>query len=85
MSNDKRIVVVQAGWVFVGDYKVDEALNTVHLTDASCVRIWGTTAGLGQLALKGKQKDTILDFAGVIDIPIHSVIVTLKCNPSAWE
>lgn len=84
-KQEKRIVIVQAGWVFVGDYEFDKELNCVRLTDASCIRVWGTTAGLGQLALKGKQKETIFDFAGVVDVPLNSVVATLMCDPDAWK
>ncbi len=85
MKKEKRIVIVQAGWVFVGNYEFDKELNCVRLTDASCVRVWGTTAGLGQLALKGKQKETVLDFAGVVDVPLGSVVATLLCDQEVWK
>jgi hypothetical protein len=81
---EKRIVVVQAGWVFVGEYFYDDVLKCVRLTNASCIRVWGTTAGLGQLALKGKQKETVLDFAGVVDVPLSSVVATVMCDPEVW-
>ena len=86
-SEDKelRIVIVQAGWVFIGQYEFDRVLNCVRLTDASCIRVWGTTAGLGQLALKGKQKETVLDYAGVVDVPLGSVVATLVCDKSVWQ
>jgi len=84
-TQEKRIVIVQAGWVFVGNYEFDKELNCVRLTDASCVRVWGTTAGLGQLALKGKQKETVLDFAGVVDVPLGSVVATLLCDQEVWK
>lgn len=79
--SEKRIVIVQSGWVFVGDYELDDC---VRLTNASCIRVWGTTAGLGQLALKGPQKNTVLDFTGVVDVPLTSVVATLRCNPEVW-
>jgi hypothetical protein len=82
---EKRIVIAQSGWVFVGEYSVNKELHTVHLTDASCVRVWGTTAGLGQLALKGPRKETVLDFAGVVDVPLSSVVATLRCDSDAWK
>lgn len=81
----KRIVIVQSGWVFIGEYELDRELNCVRLTDASCIRVWGTTAGLGQLALKGVQKETVLDYAGVVDVPVGSVVATLLCDKEAWE
>jgi hypothetical protein len=82
--SEKRIVIVQAGWVFVGDYELDGEVSCVRLTNASCIRVWGTTAGLGQLALKGPQKNTVLDFTGVVDVPFTSVVATLRCNPEVW-
>jgi hypothetical protein len=81
----KRIVIVQSGWVFIGDYHFDKELNCVRLTNAYCIRKWGTTAGLGQLALQGKQKETVLDAAGVVDVPLGSVVATIECVPGVWE
>ena len=83
-KTERRIVIVQAGWVFIGIYQYDDNLKCVRLSDASCIRTWGTTSGLGQLALKGKQEETVLDFAGVVDVPLGSVVATLKCNPDVW-
>jgi hypothetical protein len=40
---------------------------------------------LGQLALKGKQKATELEYAGVVDVPLGSVVATLMCNPEVWS
>ena len=80
VTNEVRIVIVQAGWVFVGEYEYNEKLDTVFLSSASCIRVWGTTAGLGELALKGKTSKTVLDFMGEVQIPSNSVICTLKCK-----
>lgn len=82
---DKRIVVVQAGWVFVGDYVFDKELRVAFLTDAYCIRVWGTTAGLGELALQGKKPATVLDFTGEVQIPENSVVATIKCKPGVWK
>jgi hypothetical protein len=84
-TKDMRIVIVQQGWVYIGEYSFDPANGWVHLDNASCVRVWGTTAGLGQLALKGKQKDTVLDFAGIVDVPLNSIVATIKCDEHAWK
>src|ERR1035437_6428140 len=55
----KQIVVLNRGWVVIGNYfeKGDECT----LTEASVIRKWGTTQGLGELAEKGKLADTVLD------------------------
>jgi len=53
------IVVLQRGWVYVGRLRVrgDEC----EIRDASCVRRWGTTLGLGQLAAEGPLPCTALE------------------------
>lgn len=44
----KQIIIAQRGWVFVGD--VQRADDDVTITNAQCIRRWGTTRGLGELA-----------------------------------
>lgn len=51
------ILIAPNGFVFAGQY---DSL-TQELTDAYIVRRWGTTQGLGELALKGPLPNTILD------------------------
>jgi hypothetical protein len=73
----KKIIVVQAGWVVIGE--VSYHGDIVRVEDASVIRVWGTTAGLGEIALKGITKDTILDAAGVIEVYTHAVIMQIDC------
>ena len=81
MNNNKRIVVLQAGWVFIGEYHSATDTKPAYLSDASCVRRWGTTAGLGELALNGPTKMTALDPCGilVLDNP-QAVLYTIRCT-----
>jgi len=80
-KQDKRIVVLTNGWVHIGMYH--PAMDTVpaHLTAASNIRVWGTTAGLGEIALKGPTTDTVLDLVGIIilDNPA-AVLFTIPCE-----
>jgi len=76
----RKIIVATQGFVFVGGFS--EGGGYVHLSDASCIRKWGTTNGLGELAVKGKQPNTVLDFCGVVDIPMTSVVAILTCLSS---
>ena len=76
MSN-KKIVVINSGWIGIGE--VSEANGKTRIEDASVVRRWGTTNGIGELALNGPTKDTILDYAGVIEVYNHAVIMTIDC------
>ena len=80
-KGDKRIVVLLAGWVFIGDYHPAAGANPAYLTEASNVRKWGTTAGLGELALTGPTRSTVLDPCGVLvlDNP-GAVLYTIRCD-----
>lgn len=73
----KKIVVAEGGWVFIGEV-VDESDGKVRMTKASVVRSWGTTAGLGEIALNGPTSKTVLDYAGAVEV--HKVICTYECK-----
>lgn len=75
----KQIVVLQRGWVVVGDTFVDG--DQIIVTDAKVIRIWGTTSGLGQLALTGPTSKTVLDQAGTVRAHVMSVVLTLDVAP----
>lgn len=79
---DIRIVVLQRGWVAVGEYHVDD--TEVTITNAHIVRIWGTTRGLGEIAANGPTPSTVLDHAGVIRAHILGVLFTIDCNAEKW-
>jgi hypothetical protein len=72
----QKIVVLVEGFVIVGDVESDTSKGMV-LVNASVIRVWGTTEGLGQLALKGRQSDTVLDPCGVAEIPKHAIVVVI--------
>ena len=76
IKREKRIVVLTYGWVMIGDYARNGDMVTI--TDASVIRKWGTERGLGQIALAGPTKDTILDPCGFVEIPLSSVVTTIK-------
>lgn len=77
------IVVLDRGYVYVG--KVTRKNDHLTITDAQNIRRWGTTNGLGQLALSGKQPNTVLDPAGTVLVPLRAVIHSLLCNPEHWQ
>ena len=77
------IVVVERGFVYVGATSVDEEFCVI--TDARNIRRWGTTAGLGQLALNGPQTDTVLDVCGTVRVPIHALITLLDTEAGKWN
>jgi len=66
MSNGKRqIVILQRGWIVVGD--VTREGNDVVVSNSSVIRRWGTKNGIGQLALAGPTSETVLDPLGRIE------------------
>jgi len=82
-SSDIKIVVLQRGWVMIGRYSQDG--DTCTLENAYVIRTWGTTKGLGELALDGKQTNTKLDKAGHVEFHILTVVATINCDDKKWE
>jgi hypothetical protein len=78
-----RIVILQRGWVMVGQYI--QTGEYVTLKRAAVVRKWGTTKGLPELAQKGPLSDTIIDKGP--DVRFHALteIASLACEESAWS
>lgn len=78
----KEIVVLQRGWVVVGDFHQEGSQCSV--TDGAVVRRWGTSKGLGELAKEGPQDNTILDPIPTTKFHELTVIARLECNAKAW-
>lgn len=75
----KRIYILQNRWVLIGDITYSEDGFTV-ITDASVIRVWGTTLGLGQIALDGPTPATKLDPCGTVTIPHGAILFTIDCT-----
>ena len=73
-----KIFVVKLGWVLIG-VEQSSINGIVTITDASVIRRWGTERGLGQLALVGPTKDTLLDPVGEVEISEHAVLMRIRC------
>lgn len=84
LSGTMQIVVADRSWNFIGHTSRDEDNNLV-INNAKVIRRWGTKSGLGQLALEGKQTNTVLDEAGTVTLPPHAVIALLHVNEAAWK
>jgi len=69
------IVIGNRGNIVVGDLTVTNGTGT--LKNASVIRVWGTTQGLGQLALKGKTEKTILDYCGEFEVEMLTICGTI--------
>ena len=82
-EGELKIVILQRGWVMVGKFERNE--KNCKLYNASVIRIWGTTQGLGQLANEGPLPDTILDPChGVVEFDYLTMVASISCNEEKW-
>ena len=80
--SDIKIVILQRGWVMIGRFERNG--NDCKLHNASVIRSWGTTKGLGELAL-GKTESTKLDKChGIVQFDYLTVVATIDCEVDAW-
>jgi len=73
------IFVLQRGWVVVGQVESEQE-NLITLTHTSCIRRWGTTKGLGELAEKGPFKNTVLDKKPKTRFHPLTVVQSIECS-----
>jgi len=76
-NGETFIVVLDRGFVYVGKTHVDG--DFVEITNARCIRTWGTSKGLGELR-DGPKESTKLDDAGAVIAPLRAVIHFIKCT-----
>jgi len=79
-----KIVILQRGWVVIGRYSEEENDMCV-LTDAYVIRRWGTSDGLGQLALNGKQSETKLEKTGIIKFHKLTSVGFIDADFNIWD
>lgn len=76
------IVVADRGFVYVGKTRVDDSFAIIE--DARNIRRWGTSRGLGELALEGPKENTALDPVGTVRIPARAVISIIDTEAAKW-
>ena len=77
------IIVADRGFVYVGNMTWDGEFVIVENTKN--IRYWGTTKGLGELALGGPTDKTKLDEIGTVRIPCRAVISIIDTEASKWS
>lgn len=83
-KGDIKIVILQRGWVMVGRFERNG--SDCKLRNASVIRSWGTTKGLGELAKDGPTDTTKLDKThGVVEFDYLTVVATVACEESSWK
>lgn len=73
----QQIVILDAGFVYVADCTLADGF--LLMSNARCIRKWGTKKGLGELR-SGSTKETILDETGEVVAPISRVIHIIRCT-----
>jgi hypothetical protein len=83
-SGDIKIVVLQRGWVMVGRLERDGSECKLH--NASVIRTWGTSKGLGEIASNGPLSGTKLDKCeGLVEFDYLTVVAAISCDESKWQ
>jgi hypothetical protein len=81
-----KIFIIDNGFIYIGygERYTDELLgDCLIIRTAHNVRRWGTTKNIGQLAVEGKQSETVLDYTGAVTAPIQRVIHTIEITKQA--
>ena len=79
-----KIVILQRGWVMVG--RLERNGSECKLHNASVIRAWGTTKGLGEIAMGGPTGSTKLDkCGGVVEFDYLTVVASVACEESKWK
>ena len=73
-----KIVVCQRGFVYAGD--VTKVGDYLVIDNAVNLRQWGTTKGLGELALNGNTDSTVSDAVGTVRVHELAVVSLLDCK-----
>ena len=83
-KGDLKIIVLQRGWVMVG--KLERSGSECKLHNASVIRNWGTTKGLGEIATNGPTSATKLDpCGGEVEFDYLTVVCAISCNEEKWK
>jgi len=79
----KQIVVLQRGWVVVGD--VEKTETEVKVNNCAVIRIWGTSSGLGEIAENGPTDKTKLDPCPPVIAHPLSVVLYMNVDEEKWQ
>jgi len=78
-----KICVIEGGWVIVGHLIQDDDVYT--LTNGNVISSWGTTEGIGELAIKGPLKNTKLDKIPMVKFHKNKLIFTIETDDDKWQ
>ena len=79
-----KIAILQRGWVMIGRF--ERKGDDCFLHDASVIRNWGTTKGLGEIAKNGPTSSTKLDKCyGEVEFDNLTKVATISVNQEIWK
>lgn len=81
-TKDIRIVFLQRGNVIVGNFR-REGMHC-YITGGSVIRRWGTTQGIGEIAMGGPTSGTTLDAVPEVEWHELVAVMLIKCEVSKW-
>lgn len=81
--HDIKIAILQRGWVMVG--KFGQEGPNCFLEEAAVIRSWGTSKGIGEIALNGPTDSTKLDPCGGVKFHELTTVAILDCNQDKWK
>jgi hypothetical protein len=81
------IVVLDRGFVYVGTTTIEGNCCVICcvIENARNIRVWGTTRGLGELALNGPTSKTKLDLVGTVRAHVQAVLHTIDTEEERWK
>ncbi|MCK5373764.1 MAG: hypothetical protein KAJ40_00620 [Alphaproteobacteria bacterium] len=79
----KQILILQRGWIVVGDVRKEG--NYFISENTSVIRSWGTKKGIGEIALNGPTSTTKLDPCGVLKAHELATVGIIDCEESKWK
>jgi hypothetical protein len=79
----RQIVILNRGWVVIGEYS--EKGDECNLSNASVIRTWGTTKGLGELAENGPLTNTKLDPCPNVHFYKMTMVARMDINEANWK
>lgn len=83
MKNDVRICILQRGWVVVGQWSVNA--KECRLENAYVIAHWGTTKGIGQLAIEGPTAQTVLHQVTTFRYQLDNEVGNMVCTHKKWQ
>lgn len=78
-----HIAILQRGWVVVGD--LFKSGSDYRMRNAAVIRNWGSTKGLGEIAIRGPTKKTILDKTPPLRFHEQTVVAFMICESDEWK